>query len=176
MSRISLAFQSFFGILFGGRLPEAVARAFGYAKGAKPEPAVKPAAAQPTAADGAVQILALLQRDARLVDLLMEDISSATDEQVGAAFRMVQEQARQSLQRYVRLAPVIDGVEGAYTRTGALSKDPAAVKLIGNVPPDGQAPGGTLRHKGWRAQKVDLPPLNVKQDLTIIAPAEVEVE
>lgn len=175
MSRISLAFQSFFGILFGGSLPEAVARAFGYAKAARPAPAEKPAA-QATPAEGAVQILALLQRDARLVDLLMEDLSGAADEQVGSAFRMVQEQARQSLQRYVHLAPVIDGVEGAYTRLEGAAKDPAAVKLIGNLPPDGKAAGGTLRHKGWRAQKVDLPPLNRKQDLTIIAPAEVEVE
>ena len=44
-----------------------------------------------------MQILSILQRDARLVDFLMEDISAYSDEQVGAAVRDVQEQSRQSL-------------------------------------------------------------------------------
>ena len=63
------------------------------------------------ASDGAVQILSILQRDARLVDFLMEDISGYSDEQVGAAVRDVQQQSRQSMERYLRLQPVIDGVE-----------------------------------------------------------------
>jgi hypothetical protein len=33
-----------------------------------------------------------------------------------------------------------------------------------------------LRHKGWRAAKVDLPGLAAKDDTTIIAPAEIEIE
>jgi len=177
LSRISLALQSFFGILFQGELPEKVVRALGYSKGAK---AADPSPPAPTSqlgpAQGAVQLLGILQRDARLVDLLMEDISGASDDQVGAAFRQVQEQARQCLQRYIQLAPVIDGVEGAYTRTGGLGVDSAALKLLGNVPPDGNVSGGILRHKGWKAEKVSLPPLNIKQDLNIVAPAEVEIE
>ena len=36
--------------------------------------------------------------------------------------------------------------------------------------------GGTLRHKGWKAAKVDLPALAGKQDASIVAPAEIEVE
>ena len=59
-----------------------------------------------------MQILSILQRDARLIDFLMEDISAYSDEQVGAAVRDVQEQARKSLERYMTLQPVIDGVEG----------------------------------------------------------------
>ena len=49
------------------------------------------------------------------------------------------------------------------------------VKFLGNVPATG-ATGGTLRHRGWRASSVSLPPLNPKQDNTVIAPAEIEVE
>lgn len=177
MSRISLALQSFLGILFRGDLPEKVARALGYSKGGKAGAPKPPApAAQLGPAEGAIQLLGILQRDARLVDLLMEDISGASDDQVGAAFRQVQEQARQCLQHYIRLAPVIDGVEGAYTRTSGLALNSTALKLVGNVPPDGNVSGGILRHKGWKAEKVSLPPLNVKQDLNIVAPAEVEIE
>ena len=94
MNRISLAFRSFFSILFGGTLPPDIAQAFGYSK-AMPVKAPRPRLPKPAAgpADGAVQILSVLQRDARLVDFLMEDISAYSDEQVGAAVRDVQAQA-----------------------------------------------------------------------------------
>jgi Domain of unknown function (DUF2760) len=176
LNRISLAFRSFFSILFGGKLPPEVAQAFGYFRAAQ-APAAKPAApaapAKPSAgpADGAVQILAVLQRDARLIDFLMEDISGFPDEQVGAAVRDVQTQARETLARYLRLEPVIDSVEGVFTKAEGL--DAAEVKFIGNVPASGKAPGGLLRHKGWKAAKVDLPQAPPGAVLT---PAELEVE
>jgi hypothetical protein len=82
--------------------------------------------------------------------------------------------ARAALERYVQLAPVVDGVEGTYTKIE--KSDPAAMKLLGNVPASGKAPGGTLRHKGWRASGVNLPTLAASQNVSIIAPAEIEVE
>jgi len=153
-------------------LPAVIAQAFGYSKvipmKATPAPAPKP---QSGPADGAVQILSVLQRDARLMDFLMEDISGYSDEQVGAAVRDVQQQSRQALERYLKLQPVIDGVEGDFTKTDGLPA--SSVKLVGNVPPSGKAPGGLLRHKGWKAEKVDLPALPPGN---ILAPAEIEVE
>jgi Domain of unknown function (DUF2760) len=176
LNRISLAFRSFFSILFGGTLPPDIAQAFGYAKAMPikatpaPAPAPKP---KPVSgpADGAVQILAVLQRDSRLVDFLMEDISAFSDDQIGAAVRDVQAQARESLARYMRLEPVIDGVEGTFTKVEGLG--PTEVKLIGNVPASGKAPGGLLRHKGWKAAKVDLPEAAPGK---VLAAAELEIE
>ena len=170
MNRISLAFRAFFAILFGGSLPADIAKAFGYSKAV---PAAPPAAPKPQAgpADGAVQILSILQRDARLIDFLMEDISGYSDEQVGAAIRDVQQQSRESLERYLRLQPVIDGVEGTFVKTEGA--EPAGLKFIGNVPASGKAPGGTLRHKGWRVQGVNLP---TQPPGTVLAPAEIEIE
>lgn len=140
---------------------------------------VSPAAAPKAAAgpaDGAVQILAVLQRDARLVDFLMEDISGYADDQVGAAVRDVQTQARESLTRYLTLEPVIDSVEGTFTKTEGV--DAAQIKLIGNVPPSGKAAGGLLRHKGWKASKVDLPQATPGSTpgRYLLAPAELEIE
>jgi hypothetical protein len=179
LNRISLAFRSFFSILFKGALPADVAQAFGYSRAipakapgaAAPKPS--PAAVKPSAgpAEGAVQILAVLQRDARLIDFLMEDISGYPDEQVGAAVRDVQTQARETLSRYLRLEPVVDSVEGVYTKADGL--ETAEVKFIGNVPASGKAPGGLLRHKGWKAVKVDLPQAGPG---AVLAPAELEVE
>jgi hypothetical protein len=176
LSRIVLAFRSFFAILFSGKLPADIAQEFGFSqKKAPPQPA-KPTAAARTAqpSDGALQILGILQRDARLIDFLMEDIAAYSDDQVGAAARSLHEQCRDSLNRYLRLAPVIDGVEGSFTKLD--SNDPAAVKLLGNVPVNGKAPGGVLRHKGWKAEKIDLPPIAPGSNAIVIAPAEIEIE
>ena len=156
--------------MFGGTLAPNIALAFGYSKDmpVKTAPPPKPQAGP---ADGAVQILSLLQRDARLVDFLMEDISAYSDEQVGAAVRDVQAQSKHSLERYLQFQPVIDGVEGTYTKTDGVAI--GAIKLIGNVPANGKAAGGLLRHKGWQAAKVDLP---AAVPGAILAPAEIEVE
>jgi hypothetical protein len=170
LNRISFAFRSFFSILFSGALAPDIALAFGYSK-PLPVKAAPPPKAQAGPADGAVQILSLLQRDARLVDFLMEDIGAYSDEQVGAAVRDVQAQSRQSLERYLQFQPVIDGVEGTYTKTDGVAF--GGIKLIGNVPANGKAPGGLLRHKGWQAVKVDLP---AAVPGNILAPAEIEVE
>ena len=173
MSRIALAFRSFFAILFTGLLPGDIAQAFGFTQVKSPTPAPKPSP-QARPSDGALQILGLLQRDSRLIDFLMEDVSAYSDEQVGAAVRTLHDQCRDSLNRYLRLAPVIDAVEGSFTKLD--TNDPATVKLLGNVPVSGKAPGGILRHKGWRAEKIDLPATAAGQSVAVIAPAEVEIE
>jgi Domain of unknown function (DUF2760) len=173
LNRISLAFRCFFNLLFGGALSEETLKLL---KLSRREPASKPAAAAPPAvktADGALQILAIMQRDARLIDFLMEDITGYADDQVGAAVRELHDQCRDSIARYVTLQPVIDGVEGTFAK--APSNDPILVKFVGNVPAKPPA-GGTLRHKGWRVAKVNLPTLSPKQDTNIIAPAEIEIE
>jgi len=169
-----MAFRAFFALLFGGSLPEDIATAFGYTKAARqaapppPPPAVK-------ASDGALQVLGILQRDARLIDFLMEDISAYEDEQVGSAVRSLHEQCRATLTRYVTLTPVIDGVEGTYTKADAAGGS-GVVKFVGNVPAGPPPKGGTLRHRGWKATKVDLPTIPAKQDVTVVAPAEIEIE
>lgn len=175
MSRVSAAFSSFFSLLFSGTLPENVALEFGFAK-IKPEPVAPPVEPKVKISDGALQILHILQRDSRLIDFLMEDIASYEDDQVGAAVRSVHGDCRASLTRHVTLAPVIDGVEGTPQKLDASkAPDPNRIKLIGNVPASGKVAGGTLRHRGWLASSVNLPPLG-KQETVVLAPAEIEIE
>ena len=178
--KIVLAFKCFFALLFSGELSPEILTELNLTKrsGAttsSPKATAPAAAAAPTVrtADGALQILAILQRDSRLIDFLQEDIAGYSDDQIGAAVREVHDQSRDAIARYVTLAPVIDGVEGTYAKAPA--QDANMVKFVGNVPAKPPA-GGTLRHKGWRATKVDLPALPARQDATIIAPAEIEIE
>jgi hypothetical protein len=178
MSRISYAFRAFFSILFGGTLAPDIAQSFGYSKAMpvrssqEKAPPPKPQAGPSV---GAVQILGILQREARLVDFLMEDIAAYPDEQIGGAVRDVHAQSRLALDRYLKLQPVIDGVEGTFTKTEGV--DEGALKFIGKVPPSGTASGGVLRHKGWKAEKVDLPPAGSDTLAnSVLAPAEIEIE
>jgi hypothetical protein len=174
-----MAFRAFFSIL-GGRLPDDIARAFGYSRSTgKPASDKAAAVKERSCSDGALQLLGILQRDARLLDFFLEDISPYSDEQVGSAVRNVHAQSRESLRKYFQFAPVIDGVEGTYTKAesaGGLGKDPGALKFVGNLPPQGKPTGGILRHKGWRVDSHEFPVPSPRQNLAILAPAELEVE
>jgi hypothetical protein len=102
----------------------------------------------------------------------MEDIGVYGDAQIGAAARDVHAGCRQVLERYLTLAPILDGEEGSSVTVDA-GTDPAAVKVIGNAA--GQPPfRGIVRHRGWRATRLALPPLGTTGRM-VIAPAEVEV-
>jgi hypothetical protein len=123
-------------------------------------------------ADGAVQLLSLLQRDARLLDFLMEDISAYPDAQVGAAVREVQANARKTLLQYLQVEPVVDGAEDQ--PVALPSVEPDEVKLVGRGASTAPVQG-TLRHRGWRSANVSLPALPRESARRIIAPAEVEI-
>jgi len=120
-----------------------------------------------------LHLLAVLQREGRLIDFFNEDLSQYEDAQIGAAVRSIQENCKNSLKKYLKPKAVIDQNEGDSISVPP-GFDPNAIKLTGNV--IGEPPfQGVLRHKGWRASKFDLPTLSSVHDPGIIAPAEVEI-
>lgn len=136
-------------------------------KTAPPPPPPKPTT------DAAVQLLALFQREGRLVDFLREDIQPYDDSQIGAAVREIHKECRQVLAEHLTLEPVLNGQEGDEV-TVPEGFDPSAIRLTGNV--SGEPPfHGSLRHAGWRAVRVKLPDQPSGQDAKIVAPAEVEI-
>ncbi len=140
--------------------------------GARPRVAAKPGE-KIVRRDPAVALLALLQREGRLVDFLREDISAYPDAQVGAAVRAIHASCRNVLDEHLALEPVRTEDEGARVLVEN-NFDPSAVRLTGNV--SGKPPfRGVLRHRGWRTRRVDLPADALGQDPTIVAPAEVEI-
>jgi hypothetical protein len=126
----------------------------------------------PTGPD--LRVLALLQRDGRLIDFLEEDIDAYTDAQIGAAVRDIHCGCRKSLHEYLTIEPIM--IEGEEARVMiAADFDPAEIRLIGNV--DGAPPfQGVLKHHGWRVKEVHLPVLPAARDASsVLSPAEVEV-
>ena len=169
--RWQYAFRALFSLIFKGDIADDILDAF---RPRQPEAPPVPILARPPEDQGdrAVQLLAILQRDGRLVDFLMEDLAGYPDAQVGAAVRDVHASCRASLSRYVTLAPVLTDGEGASVLVDR-GADAARIKVVGNV---GGAPPyrGVLRHRGWDATRVELPPLPAAFR-TVVAPAEVEV-
>lgn len=123
--------------------------------------------------DPAVSLLALLQREGRLVDFLREDISAYPDAQVGAAVRAIHASCRKVLDEHLALEPVRSEAEGARVLVER-DFDASTIRLTGNV--SGKPPfRGVLRHRGWRTRRVELPADPLGQDPAIVAPAEVEI-
>jgi hypothetical protein len=168
-TRLKLAFSAWFSILFRGELADRVLKTFASAPApAAPAPPVAP----PDPGHRATQMLALLQRDGRLIDFLMEDLTPYADAQIGAAVRDVHKGSRQAIDRYFTLEPVLDDEEGRPV-TVDRGVDAARIKVVGNVV--GEPPlRGVLRHRGWVATRVELPPLPATGH-TVLAPAEIEV-
>jgi hypothetical protein len=171
--RVTFAFRCFFSILFRADIPNDIAKR--QVKPAGPAPQIAGAEVEPVLEtfDRAVQMLALLQREGRLVDFLAENISTYPDAQLGAAVRTIHETCRLVLETYIKLEPILNSEEDQPVTVQA-GLDPAAIKLIGNVAGD-RPLRGVLRHKGWRVKEVNLPPLPRGAGRMVVAPAEVEL-
>jgi Domain of unknown function (DUF2760) len=180
--RLADAFRCFFSILFRGDIPNDILQKRVKPAGQVPQTPPAQASAPPPkemerptseALDRAVQMLALLQRDGRLIDFLTENIAPYPDAQLGAAVRTIHEACRKVLEHYIKLEPILNSEEDQpVTVQGGF--DPAAIKLLGNVT-GGPPIRGVLRHKGWHVKEVNLPPLPQGSGRMVIAPAEVEL-
>ena len=141
---------------------------------AAPAPSVAP---PPPAAPAEAEILAFLglfQEKGRLLDFLMDDITSYGDDQVGAAARVVHQGCREVLREYFEITPVCPAEEGG-TVTVPVGEEAADYRLVGRI--SGEPPfTGTLVHKGWKTTSVKLPRVVPSGRLAAITPAEVELK
>jgi hypothetical protein len=146
---------------------------------ASPRPAVKTPRAE-AAQESAemnqrvfLHLVAVLQKEGRLLDFFSENLTQYNDDQIGAAVRSIHENCKKTLDKYLMPQAVLEQSEGAEISVTP-DFDPNALKLIGNV--TGQPPfKGIVRHRGWRALKIDIPMFSGQRDPRIIAPAEIEI-
>lgn len=179
MSRIILAFRAFFAVLFNAQAATQVALCLD-GKSVEPvrpapsgEPKPVPAPKQVAGVE-ALALLAALQRESRLIDLLKDDIAGYTDAQIGAAMRDVHRGASSVIERVFALRPVVESPENSDVTVPA-GYDAARYRLVGAVA--GQPPfNGRLCHHGWQATRTQLPShTGSAESATIVAPAEVEL-
>ena len=171
-ARVGLAFALFFKLLADAAL---ASRVKGLLSGAPPEPAepVRKKATETDPSVGALQLLAAFQREGRFVDFVQEDVTGVSDEDVGAAARMVHSGCRKVVAAWFAPEAALAGEEGARV---VLEQgfDKTRIRLTGNV--TGDPPfAGTLAHHGWRVTRTALPTLTGSSDPKVVAPAEVEL-
>ena len=119
-------------------------------------------------------LLTLMQREGRLIDFLLEDVSAADNETLGAGVRTIHQACQKILQEHLDMEPVLQGQEKSTVEV-PVGFDPSAIRLTGNV--TGQPPfRGTLEHHGWRVTKIKLAKPAEGQDAFVVAPAEVELQ
>ncbi|MCA9669541.1 MAG: DUF2760 domain-containing protein [Myxococcales bacterium] len=176
MGRVGLAFRCFFRVLGGKPVPE---EAIPEELRNPPKPQLPPAPEPPPEMSEeekqarALALLAMLQKDGRLLDFLQENIDDYEDAQVGAAVRAIHRDCAKVLEESLKVEPVVDGEEDS-DFTVEKGFDASRIRLIGNV--TGDPPfKGVLRHHGWRATSLNVPDPAEKADASVIAPAEVEL-
>ncbi len=120
-----------------------------------------------------VQFLARLQEKGRLVDFAMDDITPHSNEDIGAAARIVHQGCQEVLKDLFDIKVVHPGEEGESLSLAA-DFDARAYRLVGKVP-EHPPFNGTVLHRGWKTTRITLPQLT---DTTreVIAPAEVEID
>lgn len=128
---------------------------------------------QEKSGEEAVQVLALLQERGRLLDFLMDDVTPYTDEQIGRAARVVHQGCKSVLAEHFDIIPVHAGHEGEELTVNS-DLVPPKYRLIGAV---GRGQRAKVLHRGWRANKTQLPrQVGVQIEPGIVAPAELEVK
>ena len=141
-----------------------------------PVPPCAPPPPPPRAEAEIVAFLALLQEQGRLVDFVKEDVAAASDQQLGAAARVVHAGCRKVLEEYFDIATVQTGNEGDNVVL-VNGYDAAAHRLLGAVP-ENPPYTGKLLHPGWLARSVKLPRVTgttEQRPWPVLAPAEVEI-
>ena len=143
----------------------------GILAGADLKPIEPPKPVKPSGAP--LRMLAILQAESRLVDFLLEDIQSASDQQIGQAVREVHKKAQAALKQHAVIDTVLPGAEGD-TTTVAKGFDPSAIRVVGNVTGEPPFPG-TVQHPGWRVKELKVQPPPEGADEFVLQPAEVQV-
>ena len=197
--RIFLAFRAFFATLFRADSAERIRNALAGNSSPVSAAATNKQAADEAAKDGlnrpsvmsarndqarndqarndAITMLAVLQRDARLLDLVHESLDDYSDEQIGGAARNVLRDTRKALEKVFGLRRLVDVAEGDRIEIPNQSS-PIRWRVLGsgaNSTEGSSGSRGTLVHAGWIASKTELPTwTGKKEDVLVVAPAEVE--
>ena len=138
-----------------------------------PGPAPEPVILKEATPDAALQLLSLLQKEARFIDFINENIAAYKDEEVGAAARVVHEGCNKAINEHFKLEPVREEQENSKI-TLPKGFDASSVRLTGNIV--GKPPfTGTLIHKGWKISDIRLPKITEGHNVNVVAPAEVEL-
>jgi hypothetical protein len=136
-------------------------------------PAAEPPSDKLTQRNDALSLLSLLQREARFVDFIKEQVDDYTDADIGAAVRSLHKDCNAALDRLFKLQPLSPKPEGSTIEVPA-GFDPGQFRFVGNIP--ARPPFvGKISHPGWKATRCDVPVWKgTAESSLVLAPTEVE--
>jgi len=182
---IVVAFRAFFVALFNSQKAKAIATVLDSDDVAPAEKLPSPSAtAQPVKPiatpvvmpkpirNDAVTLLATLQREARLIDLIQEPLDQYSDAQVGAAARPCLSQCRSTIARIFELQPLLDQAEGQNIVVPEAAS-PLRYQWVGEAVTGKRS--GILVHAGWQANRCEVAQwTGSPDDANVVAPAQIE--
>ncbi len=174
---VGLAFRAFFAVLTNAKAAAKVRLALSSTSSeASPSLLEAPKTPEPPKQQPAIPkrsealtLLSTLQREARLIDLIMEPLDGFSDSQIAGAAKDVLRDSRKSLERMFSIEPLATAEEGDSLDIPA-NASPSRIRVVG-----ANAARGTIVHRGWKASKCELPKwTGHSEDSQILAPVEVE--
>ncbi len=183
---IAVAFRAFFAALFNSQkakliqtvldgelaIPMADQLPAASTKSEPTKPVAAPVAPAKPVRSAAVTLLATLQREARLIDLIQEPLDQYSDAQVGAAARPCLSQCRATIARIFDLRPLLTQSEGQSVEVPE-SASPLRYQWVGDAAVGKRS--GTLVHAGWQADRCEIAQwTGSADDANVIAPAQIE--
>ena len=105
--------------------------------------------------EGSYALLSLMQKEARFLDFVQEEIEELPDAQVGAVCKRIHKDLKKLFKDFLKIEPVFDSRENE-TVSIAEGFEPSEIQLSGEI--DKKPPfKGILKHKGWMVDSLNLP-------------------
>lgn len=117
-------------------------------------------------------LLAQLQEKGRFIDFVMEDVSKATDTQLGAVARVVHQGCSEVIRSVVSVEPIRNEPEGAQIPIPT-SAERNQYRIQGDL---NSAAAAKILHRGWRIQEYRLsrPADPTNSEPPVLAPAQIK--
>ena len=126
----------------------------------------------------ALELLAALQRDARFIDFIKEDVTGCDDATLAAAARVTHDRCAETIERFFKIRPLSEVSEGEIATVDLTATNPVRERVVGLSSSDQKKEVACrVAHAGWVAEKCETPRWSGKlEDALILAPVELEVE
>lgn len=124
----------------------------------------------------ALELLVSLQREARFVDFIKENIENCDDATLAAAARMIHDRCAGVLERCFAIRTLTESVEGqVVSLTLDESKNSFRIKLTRKPNETKNSISGKIIHSGWKVTKCAIPQWSgAQEDSCVISPIELD--
>lgn len=128
----------------------------------------------------AIELLAALQREARFIDFIKDDLSdtNCSRDTLFEVVKMVHDRCAETCEKYFAIRPLVGEIKQGASKApkGDSAQEKNTTQLKSTTEDTNSQPNKRIIHPGWHATRCDLPVWQGdKKDEFILAPREYEV-